>query len=152
MTNPWVLLGLVVSAAMIAGTPFLWRRRGAVSGLRWLAVALLPGGLALTGLLTLFGRVGNAVASFFTGTAFSPVVWIGYAAIGAAMLVWLVAGAIAGRGGRTTAARVGSSAVPPAVAPAGRRARSAGIGSADAPPAAGDDFAEIEAILKRRGI
>ena len=160
MTNPWVLLGFVVSAAMIAGTPFLWRNRGAVFGLRWFAVALLPGALALTGLLTLFGRVGNAVANFFTGSVFSPRVWVGYAALGVAVLVWFIAGAVRARSGgsranaRPSAPQVGSAAVAPTAGSVGRAARPSAVAPGGGPSAAApdDDFAEIEAILKRRGI
>lgn len=151
MTSPWVLLGLAVSAAMIVCTPFLWRNRGAVFGLRWFAVSLLPAALALTGLLTLFGRVGRAVGSFFGGAAFSPRVWVGYGLIGAAIVVWLVARAVRSRGsGARDAPRVESGSSP---APSVGKAAAPALGRSAPSAASGDDeFADIEAILRRRGI
>lgn len=152
MSSPWVLLGLAVSVAMLVCTPFLWRSRGAVFGLRWFAISLLPAGLALTGLLTLFGRLTRAIGSFFGGAVFSPRVWVGYALIGAAVVMWLVARAVRSRGsGDGGARRVerGSSPAPSvgkAAAPALGRSRSSASQAED------DEFADIEAILRRRGI
>lgn len=151
MSNPWVLLGLVVSVAMVAGTPFIWRRRGAAFGVRWFAAALLPAGFALTGILTLVGRVSSAVTGFFGRAVFSPAVWTGYALLGAALVIWLVARFVSSRSTGSSAgserAAVGST---PAVA---RRGSAAAVGSGrTAAPAGDDDFADIEAILKRRGI
>jgi hypothetical protein len=151
--SPWVLLGLAVSAAMVVSTPFMWRNRGARFGLRWFAVALLPAGLALTGLLTLVGRVSRAVTSFFGGAVFSPMVWTGYALIGAAVLIWLVARFVGARSADargTGTSGAGSAAAQPAAA---RRGSTPAVEPARASvPAGDDDFADIEAILKRRGI
>lgn len=148
--SPWVIAGLALSAALLAATPFVWRRRGSVFALRWAAVAVVPAGLALAGLLTLFGRVGNALTSFVSRFVFSPTVWIGWSLLGAAVLVWVIAGAMQARGAGAPPDRVpsGSAATerrsePPRAV--GRKTKQ--------PGAAGDDeFADIEEILRRRGI
>lgn len=143
--SPWVIAGLVLSAALLVSTPYVWRRRGAVFGLRWLAAGLLPAGLALAGLLTLVGRVGNAVASFVSRFVFSPTVWVGWAILGAAVLVWVVAGVVRARGGDVPAEpeRVGGSGGPSRALD--RKRDRAGSG-------ADDEFADVEEILRRRGI
>jgi len=136
---------------MLVGTPFLWRSRGAVFGLRWLAVSLVPAGLALTGLLTLLGRVASATTSFFTRSVFSPTVWLGYGLIGAALLIWVVARAVRSRGGGRSpqvGARAAATPADATVGPSSTRA----VGAAGPPPAGDDEFADIEAILRRRGI
>lgn len=151
MSSPWVLLGLAVSVAMVIATPFLWRNRGAVFGLRWFSVALLPAGLALTGLLTLVGRVGNAVTAFFGRSVFSPTVWMGYALIGAAVVGWLVARAVRSRGEDAPGSqRVEPRTPPPSVG----KAATPGLGRSEPSriTTGDEDFAEIEAILRRRGI
>lgn len=152
MTSPWVLLGLALSAAMLACTPFLWRNRGAVFGLRWFAISLLPAGLALTGLLTLFGRVGRAIGSFFGGAVFSPRVWVGYALIGAAVVVWLVARAVRSRGRGDEGARHVEGGSRPAPSVGKAAAPAIGRSKSSAAQAEDDEFADIEAILRRRGI
>ncbi len=151
--SPWLIAGLALSVALLAATPYVWRRRGSVFALRWAAVAVLPAGLALAGLLTLFGRVGNAVTSFVARFVFSPTVWVGWSLLGAAVLVWVVAGAMQARGVGTTPARDETTSAdtarrsPPRVV--GRSTKQPGASSG---AGAGDEFADIEEILRRRGI
>lgn len=143
--SPWVIAGLALSAALLAATPFVWRRRGSVFALRWAAVAVVPAGLALAGLLTLFGRVGNAVTSFVSRFVFSPTVWIGWSLLGAAVLVWVIAGAMQARGAGGSPA-VGRPESPRAVERSTKQPGARTDGGAD------DEFADIEEILRRRGI
>lgn len=148
--SPWVIAGLVLSAALLVSTPYVWRRRGALFGLRWLAAGLLPAGLALAGLLTLVGRIGNAVASFVSRFVFSPTVWVGWALLGAAVVVWVVAGLVRDRGGGEAAARpeqVGSGEDG-----ARRSSRAVGRKPDRTVSETDDEFADVEEILRRRGI
>lgn len=145
--SPWVIAGLALSAVLLVSTPYLWRRCGAVFGLRWLAAAMLPAGLALAGLLTLFGRIGNAVAAFVSRFVFSPSVWVGWALLGAAVVVWVIAGALRARG--AGAAPAGSS--ERAVATHGEQPPRQ-VGRATGSSGAGGEFADVEEILRRRGI
>ena len=156
MFSPWWWLGIAASAALLVCTPFMWRNRGAVFGLRWASVALLPAGLAITGWFTLFARVGKAVFVFFTRTAFAPTVWIGYALLAAAVVGWIAAGALASRGRGGTAAR--SSRGVGQTAGRGLAGSHKSVGNVSSPAAAqtasgaDDEFAEAEAILRRHGI
>jgi len=146
--SPWVLFGLAVSAVMVVAAPFMWRNRGARFGLRWIAVGLVPAGLALNGILKLAGQITRAVTTFFGRTAFSPMVWSGYALIGAAVVIWLVARFVGAR-----SATSGGTAAPPAQPEVRRRGATPAVEPArSSVPAGDDDFADIEAILKRRGI
>ncbi|MFC1430678.1 hypothetical protein ACEZDB_08410 [Streptacidiphilus sp. N1-3] len=114
------------------------------SALRWGAVALVPVGLYLTGLITVFRRIGSALGSWGTHLVFDPKVWTGVVLLGVAVLVLLATGV--GRGRRAPKA---GKAEKPAVVPGGsvpavaaKRQSAADLG----------DFSDIEEILKRRGI
>lgn len=140
--SAWTIAGIVLSGALVVATPFIWRRRGAAFGLRWLAVGLLPAGLALAGLLSLFGRIGNAIASFVSRFVFSPAVWVGYVVIALAVVLWVVARFVGSRTSDRTA-RTSSEERQPAVPAV---TASGGSRSAD------DDFSDVEELLRRRGI
>ena len=127
--------------------------RGRVrSAFRWLAVALVPAGLYLTGLITVFRRIGSALSSWATHLVFDPRVWTGLAMLCAAVLVLLATGF--GRSRRSgepkpvkaskqRKAAQGASSVPAVTArPAGRKSAADDLG----------DFSDVEEILKRRGI
>jgi hypothetical protein len=127
--------------------------RGRVrSAFRWLAVALVPAGLYLTGLITVFRRIGSALSSWATHLVFDPRVWTGLAMLCAAVLVLLATGF--GRSRRSgepkpvkaskqPKAAQGASSVPAVTAgPAGRKSAADDLG----------DFSDVEEILKRRGI
>ena len=152
LTSLWTIVGLIVTVVLLGLVPFAWRGRGPVFALRLAAIALLPAAFAMTGILTLIGRIGRAVSSFVTHLVFSPVVWLGAAMIGASILLEVTARALRTRqgeegpkrGGNTRAAR-GSTATSGQGAPAS-------IGRSRSAPAAGDEFADIEELLKRRGI
>jgi hypothetical protein len=145
--------------AVLSATRSRYRR-----ALRWLAVALVPVGLYLTGLVTMFSRIGRAVADWAGDLVFDPRVWTGVVMLGAAVLLGVATGI-----GRRRAAGggAGSAAVGPAgraqAAPTGAGAGSAaGALPAAAPkPAKGSrkqadddlgDFSDVEEILKRRGL
>ncbi|WP_018656452.1 hypothetical protein [Actinomadura flavalba] len=127
-------LGLVLSWAVA-------RRRGAASGLRGAAWALVPTAATLTG-----------VTEFLVDLAFSPVKWAGVGVAGLAVLLYLTSGAMLSR--KVTAAEEGGGAPPKETrgrARGGDRAveRPAGrSGSGGGDP----EMAEIEAILRNRGI
>jgi len=134
-----VIAGFALSAALLAVAWFAWRRRGAADGLRWLAVALVPAGLAMSGLGAMFGRIGLAIGRFFTMFVFSPFVWTGLALLGGAVGLELASRAMRARGvgGRSENA---AGQVEP------RRPAASSPGTAD------DDLADIEELLRRRGI
>lgn len=137
--------GLVV--AVLRGSRGRFR-----SALRWAAVALVPTGLYLTGLITVFDRIGHALGSWATHLVFDPRVWTGVIMLGAALLVLLATG-VGRRGADSAAPRPAKAAKP------GRQPKAApGGGSVPAVAAKKQstddlgDFSDIEDILKRRGI
>lgn len=137
--SPWVIAGFALSAALLAVAWIAWRRRGTADGLRVLAIALVPAGLAMSGLGAMFGRMGLAVGRFFSGFVFSPLVWTGIALLGGAVGLELTSRALRSRGMGARDADSGQQIEP---------SRKAGQPSV----AADDDLAEIEELLRRRGI
>jgi len=124
------VLGLVISYGV-------GKRRGAASGLRGVSLSLIPLAAALTG-----------VTEFIADLVLSPARWVGVALAGLAVLLYLVSGVMLSRrgpggalegGGRTARGEQGAGRPRRAVE------RSAG-------PAADPEMAEIEEILRRRGI
>ncbi len=146
----WGALALTLTLLGALWTWVAFRRRGVSSGLRALAFTLLPVAAYLTNTLRMFTRIVEAVADWATSLVFDPTVWIGVvlAVLSATLLA-------ASRLVRHRALRRGDGAAPKA---AGRRrpadelppasGRSRGRGE----PAIDDDTAEIEALLRRRGI
>jgi|SRR5437868_795180 len=126
------LVGLVTSWGV-------YRRRGMASGMRAASWSLVPLAAAMTG-----------VTEFFVDLAFSPVKWAGVAVTGLAVLLYLSSGAMlsrraGGEGGGKAAAGGGQ---PKA---AGRAPKSKGaVGGAQ--PSGDPELAEIEQILRNRGI
>lgn len=161
----WIPLGAGVTVIGVLLSWVAWRRRGAAAGLRGLAWSLLPLAAVLTGVTTMLWQVGTAVARWMTGFVFNPMVWAGVAVAGLAVVLYFASGILRRRGaGGAPAAREGADATP-AIAgdepgkPAGRSGKS-GKGASDGgpreverrKPEADADLAEIEDILKRRGI
>lgn len=129
------LVGLVMSWGV-------YRRRGAASGMRGAALSLVPLAAAMTG-----------VTEFFVDLAFSPVKWAGVGVAGLAVLLYLTSGAMLSRragggsddGGKAAARGKGE---PKA---AGRGGKPRGeVGGAQ--PSGDPEMAEIEKILRDRGI
>ncbi|KOX21988.1 MULTISPECIES: hypothetical protein [unclassified Streptomyces] len=130
-----------VSAAGLGIAAIAAYRKRFLSAARIAAYALVPLGLVMTG----------AVA-WIAGTAFSPVAWAGFGLLGLAWVLFLSTRAVERRrAGRARPAV--AEADPRAAAPAAPAAPRAVTGKprAAAEPA-GDDFGDIEAILKKHGI
>ncbi|MDL4821892.1 hypothetical protein [Actinomadura opuntiae] len=132
------LVGLVISWGV-------YRRRGAASGMRGAALSLVPLAAAMTG-----------VTDFFVDLAFSPVKWAGVGVAGLAVLLYLTSGAMLSRragaesggdGGGKAAA--GGAGAPKAAGRAGKKPRGE-VGGAQ--PSGDPEMAEIEKILRERGI
>ena len=157
----WFPLCAGLTGLGLVGAWVALRRRGAGSGLRWAAWALLPIAAYLTGAVEMLWRIGVAIADWVGGFVFSPRVWSGVIVALVALLLFVVSGALRrrapGRGERQQAAAPGRQ---PGLA--GQGADTAAI---DRPPARqaarrkdgksdddNDEFAEIEEILRRRGI
>ncbi len=147
------LLGLLL--AILAG------RRGSKGRMvQGIGLALTPIALYLTGLLRLVWDAVVAVARWGSSIVLSPTIWAGFALLALCVVLWVVGGVLVRRAPKTTraerkAARAGSSAPPQAQ---GRKGSTGAAPAAvtgrkgQAPAAQDDDMAEIEALLKSRGI
>ncbi|MEU7298286.1 hypothetical protein AB0A76_34730 [Streptomyces exfoliatus] len=129
-----------VSAAGLGIAAVAAYRKRFLSAARIAAYALVPLGLVMTG-----------AVDWIADTAFSPVAWAGFGVLGVAWLLFLSTRAVERRrGGRAESA--GGDDVPRAVAPGASAPSRAVTAKPKAGQAAGDDFSDIEAILKKHGI
>lgn len=133
-------ISLAVTAVGLLGSWGAYRRRGAASGMRGAAWSLVPLGAYLTGL-----------TKFLADLAFGPVKWAGVAVLALGAVLYMASGVMLRRGKSPDA-----SARPAAKAGADRRGTAAKArpkGAVERGGAAADpDLAEIEQILKNRGI
>lgn len=145
-----------VSAAGLGIAAVTAYRKRFLTATRIAAYSLVPIGLVLTG-----------VVEWVAGIAFKPSVWLGFGALGLSWLLFMTTRAIERRSGTTRAERKAARAAGrnEAVAP-GASAPSLGAGAGPAAAAKpqskpkkkqeaaapGDDFSDIEAILKKHGI
>lgn len=154
----------VCSAVSVAGLGIAgitaYRKRF-LAAARIAAYSLVPLGLVMTG-----------VVGWVADTAFSPSAWAGFCVLGGAWLLFVITRAVERRrgGGRKERGEI-PAAQREAVAPAASapslgqgqgQGQGRGRGKASRPEAqpaakprgggAGDDFSDIEAILKKHGI
>lgn len=122
------LVGLVISWGV-------YRRRGAGTGLRGVALSLVPLAAWMTG-----------ATEFFVELAFSPLKWAGVAVAGLAVLLYMTSGAMMSR--RAAPAAEGGGRQKKAAGRSGKRKE-----AVEGPAQGGDpEMAEIEKILRDRGI
>lgn len=140
----WAALTLTLTLLGGIWTWVAFRRRGLASGLRGAAITLLPAAAWLTGTMEMFTEIGGSVADWATHLVFSPLVWAGIVLTGLSVLLFGLSGALRkrGRGGKPR---------PDAVAGRGAQPGLPAPGRTTAPPL-DDDLADIEAILRKRGI
>ena len=141
----------VCSAAAAAGLGIAvvtaYRKRF-LSAARIAAYALVPLGLVMTG-----------IVEWAADTAFSPTAWAGFAVLGAAWGLFATTRAVERRRGGSRKGRKEAEAAqhgavaPTASAPSLGSATRSAARPATAPRAqSGEDFSDIEAILKKHGI
>ena len=140
----WAALTTVLTAIGAAWTWYAFRNRGAASGLRGAGLTLLPPAAFLTGTLEMFTEIGGSVLDWATSLVLSPMVWAGIVLTGLSVLLLGSSAFLRERG------RGGAPPPKQAAAPADRAALPPSSGRGE--PVIDDDLADIEAILKRRGI
>lgn len=153
----WGALALTLTLLGGAWTWWAFRHRGASSGTRGVALTLLPAAAWLTGTLELGAEIGQSVTRWATHLVLSPVVWAGVVLAGLSVVLFVVAGLLPDRRAEQRAD----------AQPSGRRSRrearraapgaaGAAAGLPGATPRQGavidDDLADIEALLRKRGI
>jgi hypothetical protein len=132
---PWVvaLSALATWFALAA-----WRRGEHAAAIRRFGWAIVPWSAWLLGLFTLGWRIGDALGDWGTRFVFNPAAWLGFAAAGVALvLVW-------------AGTRFGDDTDDEPDKPDKPRKRRKSIESGSG--SGSDEFADIEAILKKRGI
>ncbi|CAN5664856.1 hypothetical protein BH11ACT8_BH11ACT8_24530 [soil metagenome] len=151
----WGVLALALT--LLGGTYTWWayQHRGVAPALRGAAITLLPLAAYLTKTLKMFTRIADAIAAWATSLVFSPAVWLGVVVAGMSVLLFGAARVVERRTGprevdepatsrRTLRKERALPAAPEPAASSGRKAEPA--------ISTDDDTAEIEAILRKRGI
>jgi hypothetical protein len=137
----WAALTLSLTVAGGIWTWFAFRRRGLVSGTRALGFTLLPLAAYLTKTLQMFTGIAGEIGDWATSLVWNPMVWSGIVVGAVGIGLIMVSGALRtrqvakadGTGPRELPAKRTSEAGQPALA-------------------GDDDMAEIDAILRKRGI
>jgi hypothetical protein len=152
-----LVICLALTAAGLVAAWSRWRRKSPRAGVRMLAWAVLPMAFYLTGLADLAERVGSAFTKFGASFVFSPKTWLGVVIAGVALLLLLVSGGlpkVPRRKGSKAVKQDGSAPEAARGKESGPQALTTGTGRTRKQAAADsdDDMADIEAILRRRGI
>jgi len=143
MSAAWASLAVVLSGLGAVYGWFAWKRQGLRGLVRGAALVTAPIGLWLTGTLRLVSAIVDWFASWATGLVLSPSVIVGTVLLVLAVVLWAASARMSG-------GRAPRGADQPVVRRPGEvAARPPGRG---APAAADDDLADIEALLRRRGI
>lgn len=142
----------LTAALTVAGAIWTWiafRRRGAANGLRALGFTLLPAAAWLTGTLEMVVEIAGSITDWATGLVFDIFTWAGVGLAGLAVVLWVVSGFIRDRQlarGRASGSAPATNAQKARELPPTSASRTAGRSPID------DDMADIEAMLKKRGI
>lgn len=152
----WTILALGLTGAGVAATWWAFTRRGTLAGLTALGWTLLVPAAWLTGLFTLLARIGTAISRWVAGLAFDPFFFVGATLAGVAVCLLLATSLLRRRGvgaAPTRRTRGVPSSTTDALADPTAKPRRSGAGRRPAEPsAAGEEFDDIEALLRQRGI
>ena len=131
----WAALALSLTVAGSIWTWVAFRRRGLASGLRALGFTLLPVAAYLTKTLQLVTGIAGEVSDWVANLVWNPLVWSGVLLGGLSVVLFVVSGMLRSRerGGAET------QQLRPGRAPTSA-------------PVVDDEMAEIEALLRKRGI
>ncbi|WP_134768320.1 hypothetical protein [Nocardioides sp. 1609] len=149
------VLALALTLVFGAATWVAYQRRGLGAGLKGAGITLLPLAAYLTKTLEMFARVGDAIGDWAVRLVFSPVVWVGIAVAAVAVLLFGAGRLVDRRGGGAPAPKKQGkqrAATDPAAFSTTAPASGAAANRRKGAPAIDDDLADIEAILKSRGI
>lgn len=151
----------LTAALTVAGAIWTWiafQRRGAATGLRALGFTLLPAAAWLTGTLEMVVEIAGSVTDWATSLVFNVFTWAGVGLAGLAVVLFLVSGIIRdrqlargqqpGSTGSTPETGDGGAGRRTSLPPASARTKG---GSPIGSPV-DDEMADIEALLRKRGI
>jgi hypothetical protein len=146
-----VLLPLCVGLTLLGviATGVAWRRGNKGRVLQGVGLALAPIALYFSGLLRLLWDGVVAVGQWASAIILSPAVWVGLALLGLCLVLWVVGGVVARRSsGARKSKTVTAGKAPAAVSATGKPGKAA----QRQPAPIDEEMAEIEALLKSRGI
>ena len=138
----WGALTLSLTLLGAIYTWYAYQRRGLAPALRGAALTLLPVAALLTRTLRMFTEIADAITGWATRLVFSPTVWVGVVVAGISVLLLGAARVVDRRG-------TGSGRTAPRTPSAPGRSAGKRVETSDP---ADDDMADIEAILRKRGI
>ena len=149
-----VLLPLCVGLTLlgILATGIAWRRGKKGRVVQGVGLALAPIALYLSGLLRLLWDGIVAVSTWASTLIFSPAVWLGMALLGLCLVLWVVGGLVARRRRPAPPAAATKAATGPSATAALPAKGRTGRAPARNQPEVDPELAEIEALLKSRGI
>jgi hypothetical protein len=133
---------LALSLTVLGGIYTWWalRHRGVTAAVRAAGITLLPLAAWMTGLLQVFGDVFDTFSNWFAHLIFSPKVWLG-------VIIFVVAFVLIG------SANVVSRRIDPKPKKTRGADKPKAVPATTTPdPLIDDEMAEIQAILKKRGI
>ena len=143
-----VLLPLCVGLSLLGviATGIAWRRGNKGRVIQGIGLALAPIALYFSGLLRLLWNAAVALGTWASKIILSPSVWFGLSLLGLCIVLWVVGGVI----GRRSAAKAKEVSKQPTASalPAKKGAAKSGRSQ----PPIDEEMAEIEALLKSRGI
>ena len=148
----WAALAATLTVLGLVWTWVSYRRRGMTSAMRAFGFTMLPVAAWLTGTLELFTEITGSVTDWATSLAFNPITWAGIGLGGFGIVLIVISGILRDR---QLARGAGDTGAPAATAGPGRKRPLPEASSTRDPgsgPLVDDDLADIEAILKRRGI
>jgi hypothetical protein len=137
----WAALTLSLTVAGGIWTWFAFRNRGLGSGVRALGFTLLPLAAYLTKTLQMFTGIAGEISDWATHLVFNPIVWLGVVLAGVAVLLIVGSGPLRAR--EVGAKPAKDTKKLPSAGPAGKGRPAL---------AEDDDMADIEALLRKRGI
>ena len=144
----------LTAALTVAGAIWTWiafRRRGSANGLRALGFTLLPAAAWLTGTLEMVTEIAGSITDWATTLVFDVRTWVGVGLAGLAVVLWFVSGIIRDR-------QLARGQAAGTAGPTGRRGRdelpeaSSTRTGPTSRAAVDDEMADIEALLRKRGI
>jgi hypothetical protein len=146
-----VLLPLCVGLTLLGviATGIAWRRGNKGRVIQGVGLALAPLALYFSGLLRLLWNGIVAVGSWAAKIIFSPAVWFGLSLLCLCLVLWVVGGFLARRSPAKKPTQVKGTSTAGSL-PASTRSGSKSGRQQRAP--IDEDMAEIEALLKSRGI
>ncbi|MFC5495590.1 hypothetical protein [Nocardioides caricicola] len=136
----WAALALSLTVAGSIWTWVAFRRRGLASGLRALAFTLLPVAAYLTKTLQLVTGIAGEVTDWVANLVWNPLVWTGVLLGGVSVVLFVVSGTLRAR-------RAGTDQAAAKPLKPGTKASNQPVVDDDL-----GDMAEIEALLRKRGI